>query len=132
MTTKTRTTKSRAAKTVVADAVEKVAPAHHSDAELDQLADSASRSRLFATAALGSVTYVGVAVAVGKFVAMALSLATLSGAIWFLGLMLTLISGLVAGSFVSDRVIWFLVEKRDIALVNKVRNFFNTREGAPA
>jgi hypothetical protein len=131
-TTKTRTTKPRVAKTVVADAVEKVAPAHHSEVELDQLADNASRPRLFATAAIGSVTYVGVAVAIGKFVAMALSLPTLSGAIWFLGFMLALVAGITAGTYASNRVIWFLVEKRDIALIDKARSFFDFRKGATA
>ena len=130
--TKTRTTKPRVAKTVVADAVEKATPLHHSDAEFDVLTDAASPSRLFAAAAVGSVTYVGIAVAVGKFVAMALSLPTLSGAIWFLGFMLTLVAGITAGTYVSTRVIWFLVEKRDIALIDKARSFFDFRKGATA
>ena len=86
-TTKTRTTKPRAAKTVVADAVEKATPLHHSDAELEELTDIASPSRLFATAAIGSATYVGAA---------------------------------------------FTVEKRDIALIDKARSFFDFRKGATA
>ena len=131
-TTKTRATKPRVAKTVVADAVEKATPLHHSDAELEELTDIASPSRLFATAAIGSATYVGAAFTVGKFVAMALSLPTLSGAIWFLGFMLALVAGITAGTYASNRVIWFLVEKRDVALIDKARSFFDFRKGATA
>jgi len=88
--------------------------------------------RLAAATGLGITSHVAVSAAVISLMGLALALPTLSGAVWFIGFVLTLLTALTAGTWVSNRVVEFVLDKRDLAIIRAARNLFNFRNEVTA
>lgn len=86
-----------------------------------------SGSRLFSATLVGITAHATTSFTVMSLISAAISLPTLSGAIWLLGVVLALLAAIAAGTWVSNRVVSFILDKRDIAVVNAARNLFNFR-----
>ena len=91
-----------------------------------------SGSRLFSATLVGITAHVTTSFTVMSLISTAISLPTLSGAIWLLGVVLTLLAAIAAGTWVSNRVVSFILDKHDLAVIRTARQLFNFRNEVTA
>lgn len=87
-----------------------------------------SGRRLAAATGFGIATHVATSTAVISLMSYALALPTLSGALWVISFVLTFLTALSAGAWVSNRVVEFVIDKRDLAVIRTARQLFNFRK----
>lgn len=111
-------------KTKVAQTIETPAP--------EIFAAEFTEARMFGALVIGTTAHVATSLTVVSLISLAISLPTLSGAIWFISMVLTLVAAIAAGTWVSNRVVEFILDQRDVAVINAARKLFNFRKEVTA